>query len=110
MEAMGLAPNEFEVDLGSLGPLRGRIEPSTIYEVEKRLGSFMHLAIQAANQALGFGAIVTFIEVTIQPVMGKGAPKRAEIEQAVLDVGMANVLSALHRPLVFVLNGPDPED
>ena len=87
-----LAPGEFELQLGALGLIRGRVEPSSIIEVEKRLGGFMGLAKAAVDSSLGFGQVVTLIEVLARPVMGLATPKRSEIEMAVLESGLVAVL------------------
>ena len=101
----GLAPNEFEVSLGSLGVLRGRVDPRSIMEAEKRLGSFMGLAKAAIDNQIGFAQIVTLIEVLVHPVMGRAAPKREEIESGVLEAGLRHVVTALYTPFAYALNG-----
>lgn len=103
--SVDMAPGEFEVGLGSLGTLRGRVDPATILEVEKRLGSFMALGHDAASKRLGFGAAVTLIEVLCRPVMGQGMPTRSEIELGVLEAGLSNVVADLARPFVYALTG-----
>lgn len=103
-----LPANEFEVDLGSLGRLRGRIDVKGIHEIERRTGSsFMALSRMAAEGLIGFADTATMVEVTLKKVLENATPTRDEIEAGVLEAGLGNVARALHRPIVYVMNGSD---
>ena len=103
---IGLHPNEFEVELGTLGRLRGRVDVSAIHEIERRTGqTFMEIAMSAANGAVGFVAVCVMCEVMLRRVLGAATPTKDEIESGVFEAGVANVARSLHRPLLRVLNG-----
>lgn len=103
-----LPPSEFEVDLGSLGPIRGRVTPATVRETEKRLGmGFLGFAQLVVARSASYTAICTVLEVMAHDVMGKATPTREELESAVLEVGLSHVLTAMQRPVSIVLLGPE---
>lgn len=102
----GLAPNEFEIDLGALGAVRGRVTPETVRESERRIGmGFMGFAQLVVLRTVSYGALCTVLEVMVRDFMGAATPTRDELAVAVLEVGMANVVEAMKRPVSIVLTG-----
>lgn len=105
-----LPADEFEVLLGDLGRLRGKVDVEAIHEIERRTGmSFMALGRYAGEGLLGFSVASTMIEVMLRMVLGNATPTRSEIEAGVLKAGLANVVRSLHQPLVYVLNGTESD-
>ena len=107
----GIPANEFEVDLGEpIGIIRGRVDVSTIREVERNVDRIMQLSRLAITGALGFTECSRLIEIFAKPTMGPAALSRNEIDEAILRVGLGKVQIALQRPLTFILQGSDNFD
>ena len=105
-----LAPNEFEIELSGIGPLRGVVTPETVNKIESQIGSILALAQMGLRKSLGLGFVTTIIQAFCDPVVGKAMPKRDELELAIMDTGIAEVNLLLDRPLSYCVAGKSAFD